>query len=93
MNKTKKLLACAMATAMAFSLTACEEEAAVNSGSGNSASSSASNAAPNQPGAVTTATSASTTTDPNEALDMTDKKEKVFDTSLYQPSGNAGTLK
>ena len=89
MNKSKRLLACALAVTMAFGMTACEDEAAVNP----SGASQASNVQPNQPGAVTTATSASTTTDPNDALDMTDKKEKTFDTSLYQPSGNAGTVK
>ena len=89
MNKSKRLLACALAVTMAFGMTACEDEAAVNP----SGASQASNVQPNQPGAVTTATSASTTTDPTDALDMTDKKEKTFDTSLYQPSGNAGTVK
>ncbi len=86
MNKAKKLFACALAVTMAFGLTACEEEEAASQGGSNSAQQA------NQPGAVTTSTSASTTTDPNDALDMTDKKTKEFDTSLYQPSGNAGTI-
>lgn len=89
MNKVKRLLACGLAITMAFGMTACDESTPASSG-GNS--SGASNQV-NQPGAVTTTTSASTTTDPNDALDMTDKKEKTFDTSLYQPSGNAGTVK
>ena len=64
MNKSKRLLACALAVTMAFGMTACEDEAAVNP----SGASQASNVQPNQPGAVTTATSASTTTDPRPLI-------------------------
>lgn len=89
MNKFKRLLACALAVTSVIGMTACDEETVVNS----SSSGSSTTVAQNQPGAVTTTTAASTTTDPNEALEMTDKEEKAFDTSLYQPSGNAGTIK
>lgn len=88
MNTAKRILACGLAITMIAGLTACEDETPVSGGS-NVANSSA----PNQPGAVTTTTSASTTVDPNDALDLTDKETKEFDTSLYQPSGNAGTVK
>ena len=86
MNKSKRLLACALALTMTAALTACEDETPVNSGSNSGASNA-------QPGAVTTSTSASTTTDPNDALDATDKESKDLDTTVYQPSGNAGTIK
>ncbi len=86
MNTAKRLLACGLALTMTVGLTACDEEtpaSGTNSG-GNSVAA---------PVAQTSSTAASTTTDPNDALDMTDKRTKEFDTSLYQPSGNAGTLK
>ena len=86
MNTAKRLLACGMAAAMVAGLTACDDETPANNGGSSNNSVAA-------PAAVTTTTSASTTTDPNDALDMTDKDTKEFDTSLYQPSGKAGTLK
>ena len=86
MNTAKRLLACGMAAAMVAGLTACDDETPANNGGSSNNSVAA-------PVAVTTTTSASTTTDPNDALDMTDKDTKEFDTSLYQPSGKAGTLK
>ena len=86
MNTAKRLLACGMAAAMVAGLTACDDETPANSGGSSNNSVAA-------PVAVTTTTSASTTTDPNDALDLTDKDTKEFDTSLYQPSGHAGTVK
>ena len=86
MNTAKRLLACGMAAAMVAGLTACDDETPANSGGSSNNSVAA-------PAAVTTTTSASTTTDPNDALDLTDKDTKEFDTSLYQPSGHAGTVK
>ena len=85
MNTAKRLLACGMAAAMVAGLTACDEETPASGTSGSNSVAA--------PAAVTTTTSASTTTDPNDALDLTDKDTKEFDTSLFQPSGNAGTLK
>lgn len=90
MNKAKRILACGLALTMAAALTACEDETPVNNGGG--ASNSSANA-PAAPGAVVDTTAASTTTDPNDALDLTDKRTKEFDTSLYQPTGSAGTVK
>ena len=75
-----------MAAAMVAGLTACDDETPANSGGSSNNSVAA-------PAAVTTTTSASTTTDANDALDLTDKDTKEFDTSLYQPSGHAGTVK
>lgn len=72
-----------MTAAMLLGLTACDDEAP-NSASGSNA--------PDAP-AATTSTQASTTTDPNAGLDMTDKENKELDTSLAPPSGHAGTLK
>ena len=88
MNKVKKLMACGLAVAMIACLTACDEEPAAGNGSGSGGNT------PNAPGAAaTTTTAASTSTDPNDAINMTDKRTKEFDTSLYQPSGDAGTVK
>jgi len=84
MSAIKRSIACAMTAAMLLGLTACDDEAP------NSAANS--NAAPDAP-AATTSTQASTTTDPNAGLDMTDKENKELDTSLAPPSGHAGTLK
>lgn len=71
-----------MTAAMLLSLTACDDEAP-------SQGSTASNNTP----LATTSTQASTTIDPNAGLDMTDKENKVIDTSACPPSGNAGTVK
>ena len=84
MSAIKRSIACAMTAAMLLGLTACDDEAP------NSTANS--NAAPDAP-AATTSTQASTTTDPNAGLDMTDKENKELDTSLAPPSGHAGTLK
>lgn len=89
MNKAKRLIACGLALTMVAGLTACDEEPAANpSGSSSNSSNQGGPAA-----AITSSTSASTTIDPNDALDQTDKRTKEFDTSLYQPSGEAGTVK
>ena len=69
---------------MILGLTACDEEQPISGGSN-----AASNAAP----VASTTTQASTTIDENAALDMTDKENKVIDTSACPPSGNAGTVK
>lgn len=86
MNKAKKLLSCALAAVMAAGLTACDEEAPQGGNTGNTGNQGG-------PAQVTTTTAASTTVDPNDALDLTDKRVKEFDTSIYQPSGNAGAVK
>lgn len=82
MSIRKRTAALFTTAAMVMALTACEadEPAGGNAGLQN---------APSQ----TTTTQASTTTDPNAGLDMTDKENKVIDTSACPPSGNAGTLK
>lgn len=82
MASIKKSLACALTAAALLGLTACDEEAPIQSNSN-------SNGAPS----TTASTQSSTTTDPNAGLDMTDKENKVIDTSACPPSGNAGTLK
>lgn len=84
MSFRKKFFACAAASAMILGLTACDEEQPISGGSN-----AASNAAP----VASTTTQASTTIDENAALDMTDKENKVIDTSACPPSGNAGTVK
>ena len=82
----RKTLACALAAAAVLGLTACDEEAPVASDG-----SAASNSAP--AAAATTSTQASTTADPDAGLELTDKENKVIDTSACPPSGNAGTLR
>ncbi len=83
MRILKKSAACALILAMVMGLAACDDEAPQQSSGSNAAM------AP----AVTTMTSASTTTDPNAGLDMTDKETKELDTSACPPSGNAGVIK
>lgn len=81
MNTWKRIAACGLALAMAASFTACEEEGAENSGSVNA------------PGPVqTSATQASTTTDPDENA-STDKEIKDINTESYTPDGNAGNIR
>ncbi|MDY4587614.1 MAG: extracellular solute-binding protein [Oscillospiraceae bacterium] len=87
MPALKKTIACILSAAAVLSLTACEEEAPVVSGSSNSA---VSNAAP---AAQTTTTQASTTIDADAELALTDKENKVIDTSACPPTGHAGKLK
>lgn len=79
----KKMLACALTGASLLGLAACDEEAPVQNSNGGGA-----------PAPSTTAsTSASTTADPNAGLELTDKENKIIDTSPCPPSGNAGTVK
>lgn len=85
MAAIKKTLACALTAAALLGLTACEDEPPV--------SGTPSNQSVNPAPSTTTSTQASTTVDPNAGLDMTDKENKVIDTSACPPSGNAGTLK
>lgn len=82
----RKTLACVLAAAAVLGLTACDEEApAASSGA------PASNSAP--AAAATTATQASTTVDPDAGLELTDKENKVIDTSACPPTGHAGSLR
>ena len=82
----RKTLACALAAAAVLGLTACDEEAPVASDG-----SAASNSAP--AAAATTSTQASTTADPDAGLELTDKENKVIDTSACPPTGHAGSLR
>lgn len=84
MNKFKRLAACAMAVAMAFGMTACDEGGAVNSGN-------VSNSDVNGPGS-TSSTSMATTTDPDENAD-TDDEAKDLDTGTFTPDGKSGVVK
>ena len=70
MNTAKRLLACGLALTMVAGLTACDEEPAVTPDTSNGG------AAVATPAPMTTTTQASTTIDPNDALDMTDKRTK-----------------
>ena len=85
MNKTKKILACALALMMTCGITACEESSGTStSGNGPTA---------NVPVAgTTTAATSVTTIDPDELAD-TDAEAKDLDTGNFTPSGNAGTVK
>ncbi len=82
----RKILACTLAAAAVLGMTACDDEAPVASGG-----SAASNSAP--AAAATTSTQASTTADPDAGLELTDKENKVIDTSACPPSGHAGKLR
>ncbi len=86
MNKTKKILACALALMMTCGITACEESSAGTSTSGNGPQ-------VNVPVAgTTTAATSVTTVDPDE-LAATDDTAKELDTSSFTPSGDAGVVK
>ena len=82
----RKILACTLAAAAVLGMTACDDEAPVASGG-----SAASNSAP--AAAATTSTQASTTADPDAGLELTDKENKVIDTSACPPTGHAGSLR
>lgn len=79
MTNKKILIARVLISAMTIGVTACDDSEAVPSGS-------------NAPTVSSSATQASTTTDPNENA-ATDQEIKVLDTSTYTPDGNAGTIK
>ena len=82
----RKILACTLAAAAVLGMTACDDEAPVASDG-----SAASNSAP--AAAATTSTQASTTADPDAGLELTDKENKVIDTSACPPTGHAGSLR
>lgn len=82
MSAFRKTLACALAASAVLGLTACDDSAPVQSADSGSV-----------PAASTTSTQASTTVDPDAGLELTDKENKVIDTSACPPSGNAGKLR
>ncbi|MBQ8170983.1 MAG: extracellular solute-binding protein [Oscillospiraceae bacterium] len=84
MNKFKRLAACAMAIAMVFGMTACDEGGASSAGS-------TADSALNGPGS-TSSTSMATTTDPDENAD-TDDEAKDLDTGTFTPDGKSGVVK
>lgn len=84
MNRSKKLLSCALAFTTLLGITACSEgstQPVTNAGTTVTTTTLA-----------TEATGANTTTDP-DANAATDQEIKDMDTSSYTPSGNAGTVK
>ena len=82
MSALRKTLACVLSVAAVVGLTACDDSAPIQSDASNAA-----------PAVSTTSTQASTTVDPDAGIELTDKENKVIDTSACPPSGNAGTLK
>lgn len=82
MPALRKTLACVLSAAAVVGLTACDDSAPIQSDASNAA-----------PAVSTTSTQASTTVDPDAGIELTDKENKVIDTSACPPSGSAGTLK
>lgn len=85
MKTMKRIMSCALALAMTAGITACDESAPVNSGTGNATS---------QNGIATpaTTTTAATTVDPDENA-ATDEEAKDISSADFAPDGNAGTVK
>ncbi|MDE7193831.1 MAG: extracellular solute-binding protein [Oscillospiraceae bacterium] len=78
MKQSKRILSCAVITALLLGITACEQETDPDSGSSVFVP-------------ATAATTPATTVDPDENA-ATDMEIKDLDTSLYTPDGNAGTV-
>lgn len=80
MKSFKKIIACGLTLVMLAGLTACDEEGAVSTGSGEA------------PSTTSGTTLAASSADPNDTA-ATDKETKDITTATYTPSGNAGTIK
>ncbi len=87
MANFRKTMACVLSAAALLGLTACDDAAPIENGGSNAGASNVS------PSATTTSTQASTTVDPDAGLELTDKENKVIDTSACPPTGNAGNLR
>lgn len=86
MTFLRKSLAGFLACAAILTATACDDSAPIQNTSENTTAASA-------PGAATSATEASTTIDQDAQLELTDKENKVIDTSACPPTGSAGELR
>lgn len=78
MKQSKRILSCAVITALLLGITACGQETGPDSGSSAFVP-------------ATSSTTPATTVDPDENA-ATDMEVKNLDTSLYTPDGNAGTV-